>query len=388
MRHLTLTEGSPPAAVALSDSEAAALDAAELVVVTRSPGSDTWFVGPGSKVGVIRVGELQIHVRPKIPIDRLVFLMGYATQPTFWLDRVVLLDTESDLPEALAHSFTRSTLKALEQGLLQGYRTKDDSLPVLRGRIRVHDQLSRRFGVGLPLEVTYDDFTVDIPENQILLTAVVRLNRVPGLSKQVRHGLQRLRMKLAGVSELPRGAPVPAWTANRLNGRYHQALHLAELILAGDSFEQRGGDLSISAFVFDMWKVYEDFVCLALREAMGPEGSASLQHRMHLDAAETVEMRPDFLWTRTDGRQVVVDAKYKAEKPAGFPQADLYQLLAYCTVLGIDTGHLVYASGNEPSIDHQIKGGNVSICCHTLDLDKPPNHVLAQVNALADRLAG
>ena len=31
----------------------------------------------------------------------------------------------------------------------------------------------------------------------------------------------------------------------------------------------------------------------------------------------------------------MIDAKYKAEKPAGYPNADLYQLLAYCTVLGL-----------------------------------------------------
>jgi 5-methylcytosine-specific restriction enzyme subunit McrC len=39
--------------------------------------------------------------------------------------------------------------------------------------------------------------------------------------------------------------------------------------------------------------------------------------------------------------------KYKAEKPGGFPDADLYQLLAYCTTLRLPVGHLVYAEGNE-----------------------------------------
>jgi hypothetical protein len=29
------------------------------------------------------------------------------------------------------------------------------------------------------------------------------------------------------------------------------------------------------------------------------------------------------------------------------PNADLYQLLAYCIVLGLHSGHLVYAKGNE-----------------------------------------
>lgn len=47
----------------------------------------------------------------------------------------------------------------------------------------------------------------------------------------------------------------------------------------------------------------------------------------------------------------MVDAKYEAEKPSGFPQADTYQMLAYCTVLGLPVGHLVYAEGNQDSSD-------------------------------------
>lgn len=388
MRRLTLTEGDPALPFALSDAEADALGTAELAVVSRTPGTADWLVAAGTKVGVARVGELQVTIRPKITIDRLVFLMGYATKPTFWRNHSVLLDVESDLPEALAHAFSRLASKAIEQGLLQGYKTVDESLAVVRGRIRVRDQISRRYGVGLPLEVTYDDFTTDIAENQILLAAATRLLLMPGITKPVRHSLQRLRLQMTGVSVLERGTLLPTWVPSRLNARYQAPLHLAELILAGDSFEQRVGDLHVSGFVFDMWKIYEDFVSIALRESLAPYGgAASFQHRMHLDVARNVEMRPDFFWTGRDGRRVVVDAKYKAEKPAGFPQADLYQLLAYCTVLGLAEGHLVYAKGNEAEVAHEIQGAGVTVHCHTLDLNQAPGVLLEQMHALAAVLA-
>ncbi|MAS56860.1 MAG: restriction endonuclease [Pimelobacter sp.] len=387
MRRLTLTEGDPAVPFALSDTEAAALGTAELAIISRTPGSAEWLVAAGTKVGVARVGDLQVSIRPKIAIDRLVFLMGYATKPTFWRNHSVLLDVASELPEALAHAFTRLASKAIEQGLLQGYKTVDESLAVVRGRIRVRDQISRHYGVGLPLEVTYDDFTTDIAENQILLAAATRLLHMPGITKPVRHSLQRLRLQMTGVSVLQRGAVLPTWVPSRLNARYQAPLHLAELILAGDSFEQRVGDLQVSGFVFDMWKLYEDFVSIALREALAPYGgTAALQHRMHLDVARNVEMRPDFLWTGRDGHRIVVDAKYKAERPAGFPQADLYQLLAYCTVLGLPEGHLVYAKGNEADVAHEIQGAGVTVHCHTLDLSQSPSVLLSQVRVLADRL--
>ena len=76
---------------------------------------------------------------------------------------------------------------------------------------------------------------------------------------------------------------------------------------------------------------------------------------------------------------IVADAKYKAEKPSGFPQADLYQMLAYCTVLGLREGHLIYARGNEPALVHDVRNSRVRITAHTLNLDQEPGRVLAEV---------
>lgn len=74
--------------------------------------------------------------------------------------------------------------------MLQGYRTVEEALPLLRGRLREADQLRQRLAV--PLEVRYDDYTVDIPENRILLTAARRLLRVPGLPLATHAGLRQL----------------------------------------------------------------------------------------------------------------------------------------------------------------------------------------------------
>jgi 5-methylcytosine-specific restriction enzyme subunit McrC len=200
MRQLTLTENEFPRAVDLTVDEAELLSVLELAIVTRSPGSTGWDVAAGKKVGVARIGDLQVTVRPKIMMDRLVFLMGYARRPDFWRDQTVLLDADIDLVEALAESFRRLATKALEQGLLQGYRSVDEALPLVRGRIRVGEQISRRFGRGLPIEVTYDDFTVDIAENRLLLAATLRLLHMPMLPRRVRKSLLRVRLQLADVT--------------------------------------------------------------------------------------------------------------------------------------------------------------------------------------------
>lgn len=99
-------------------------------------------------------------------------------------------------------------------------------------------------------------------------------------------------------------------------------------------------------------------------------------------------MRPDLVWMTPAGTvRAVIDAKYKAERPAGFPDADLYQMLAYCTVLGLKDGHLVYAKGNEPIRIHRVARADVQLHCHALDLGLPPAELLAQVDLLAEYIA-
>jgi 5-methylcytosine-specific restriction enzyme subunit McrC len=185
------------------------------------------------------------------------------------------------------------------------------------------------------------------------------------------------------VTALPRGRDLPKWRATRLNARYHPALRLATLVLSGASVEHLAGAVRVSGFLFDMNKVFEDFVTVALREALsaaGRPGYGKLQARQNLDLAETVLMKPDFVWyDDANLPRAVVDAKYKAEKPEGFPDADLYQLLAYCIALGLTEGHLIYARGNAAHASHAVRNTGIRIHQHTVDLDQAPEPLLAEL---------
>ncbi|MBS1499153.1 MAG: restriction endonuclease, partial [Bacteroidetes bacterium] len=138
----------------------------------------------------------------------------------------------------------------------------------------------------------------------------------------------------------------------------------------------------------DMAKVYENFLTAALTESLKQHGGwTRAQDRHHLDVDEAIAMRPDLVWYRDAAPAAVIDAKYKAEKPAGFPDADLYQMLAYCTALQLDDGHLVYAKGNADEVAHTVRHADIKIHAHTLDLGCDPTALLAQVAALANRIA-
>ncbi|MFD9223090.1 McrC family protein [Streptomyces sp. NPDC060064] len=397
MTTIHLVEHAPPVPRPLSDAVGRALAASRIVDAAPDPYlPGHWRLRAGSKVGAVTLtvpgaGTVTLRITPKVPIARLFFLLGYALSPhTIPDDGAVDVAEHTEVLPAFAHAFERQLARALTQGLVQGYRTTEESAFVVRGRIREADQIRRHFGAAVPVEIVYDEYSTDIAENRILRAATERLLRLPGVPGNVRRRLAHHRSRLADVTPLVRGQALPVWRPTRLNARYHGALRLAETILRGASAEHDEGQLRIDGFLFDMNKLFEDFVCTALREALAQHGGrAELQARgIHLDRDDAVRIRPDFVWYADDGRpRAVVDAKYKAEKQEGFPDADLYQMLAYCTALGLPDGHLVYAKGNASYAAHRIRNAGITIQQHALDLDQPPGSLLDEIRDLAERLA-
>lgn len=384
MIDLHLVEGGEPVVTRLEDGSGDLL-AASGVVDARRLGGGVWQVTPATKVGVASIGEVTVWVKPKVDIARILFLMGFARKPG-WRSDTVDLDPVHGLVPALARAFADQTERALDQGLLQGYVEIEDSLPVLRGRLRDQDQLRQRFGLAVPLLVRFDEYTVDIAENRILRAATELLLRLPGVDTGTRIRLRGIRLLLADVAVV--AGPAPAWRPTRLNARYHVARWLGELILAGNAVDQSPGGVRINGFLIDMARIYEDFLVAALSTALIPFGGSCRRHAgLHLDVASQIDVVPDFVWYRDRTPAAVVDAKYKIEKPSGFPHADVYQMLAYCTALQLGEGHLVYAKGNAVVNRHEVRHAGIVIVTHTIDLGLHPAQLLAQVDDLAAIIA-
>jgi 5-methylcytosine-specific restriction enzyme subunit McrC len=387
---IDLTELGPPAEYALTLAQGRILAASG--VVTAVPSLDRpgwWLVGPTGRVGVARIGNAVVRVRPKVEISRLLFLLGYSIHGAAWQADAVEVATSPDLVPAIADALWRQVSRAIHQGLLPGYVVVEESSLVLRGRLLEGAQLARHHGLPLPLEIRHDEFTVDIAENQILRTTCERMLLVPRVGPQTQVRLRRLLREFSDVASIRRGDPVPVWQPTRLNARYHVALRLAELVLRATSVEHEGSHpVAMNGFLLNMPQLFEDFVTVALREAIEPRygGVVEGQWRGHLDERDSVDLRPDIVWSKGGAPIAVADAKYKAEKPSGYPNADLYQLLAYCTVLGLRIGHLIYAAGNEEAVHHVVRGAGVEIICHALDLGHPPDGLLTEVRDLARKI--
>ena len=390
MTTVDLDELGPPVEVPLTSEQGRAL--ADSDVVSAAPSAfraGCWLIGPAGKVGTAHVAGVEIHIKPKVPIARLLFPAGYSQHAAAWRPETVPVAEAAELIPAVAQALWRQTELAIHQGLLPGYILVEESSQVLRGRLYESEQLHRHHGLPLPLEIRHDEFTVDIPENQVLRTACERMLTVPRVDAESQRMLRRLLRDFADVTSLSRGDPIPAWQPTRLNIRYHAALRLAEIVLRATSVEHESGGVPLNGFLLDMPQLFEDFVTVALREALESEfgGRVDGQDRHYLDQAGKVVLRPDIVWKVRGSPVAVIDAKYKAEKPAGYPNADLYQLLAYCTVLGLKEGHLVYAKGNETPARHVVRQSGTEIFCHALDLSHPPDVLLNQIGDLSRGVA-
>ncbi|WP_378148769.1 McrC family protein [Cnuibacter sp. UC19_7] len=385
--HIQLDEWAAPRDVDLPRTVASALNSRHIASVVPTEIDGRWTVSQVRKVGSLTIEGHRVDIRPKLPISRLFFLFGYAPRRRLWLAEETLLDSAPDLLAAIATAFLRQLGVAVERGLLQGYRERHDSDTVVRGRIDFVEQFKRRPGLASPLELRFDEFTVDIDENRVLAAALERLLRLPLLDAALRRTLLHFRSLFAEVEALPRGLPLPRTRDDHRSEHYQPALSLARLILSNASLEHRAGGHRASAFLVDVAQVFEDFVSVALRDSLERSGGRALSQRSdRLDTLGHTVVRPDIVWQRHERIEAVIDAKYKAVRSAGYPNADIYQMVTYCTRYGLRDGHLIYASGEETPQKVSIVGAPITVHCHALELAGSPAEILASVDRIAEAI--
>ena len=88
-----------------------------------------------------------------------------------------------------------------------------------------------------------------------------------------------------------------------------------------------------------MNRVFEDFVVVALREALavGPSSCSRRARRrrpLWLDRGRRVRLRPDISWWEGSTCVFVGDVKYKRVQVTEIEHPDIYQLLAYTIATG------------------------------------------------------
>lgn len=396
MRNLNLKEHRRSENVPLSDaelkillSEARTLD---LNIRPSASGDNKYDLTPGSTVGAVEVGGISVVIEPKMGIGPLISLACYAIDKVKFQESDFPFPKTTDLHDALAIALSAAAKRAFGRGLLHGYLVHEEALQTVRGRIRFNEQIRRRFGIPLPVEVRYDEFTDDILANRLVKAAVARLGTSGLRSKKARMGLGWVWAMLDNVS-LVEFSPkdVPEVKFDRLNEHYGNVVSLARLILRHGAFELGRGEVRAQGFLMDMNVVFQEFVTVALREALGVRESEFKERNIdELDEGGQISLKPDLVWQEGDSCRFIGDAKYKLILDQQFPNADMYQMLAYLTASGLSDGMLIYAKDGEDveEINYRLRKTGKNVHVVTLDLSGSLDEILRRVRGLGDKIRG
>ena len=319
-----------------------------------SPLAVTWLhdgtvrVTARSWVGVVRFSSFEVRVVPKLVGGNLgvLAMVDYASGLNFLrrlpVQRTLPMD-DTHLLELLCLLLAEEATSVARQGLLADYRVIEEALGVVRGRLLVREQVTRRFGQLAMLECRFDEFGTDVPENQLVAWALSRAARVCS-DDNVRRALRRVLPVFEQACEPD--VRDPQWYRNhivygRRNRHYREVHELSYLILEGLALRDLYNDGGVRCFSFllDMNVLFERFVTRLLADSIGDLASVVSQMKVRsvirneLTGRTYAEIRPDIVveYCASGGnlQRLPIDAKYKLYDMRKISPADIYQVFLY-----------------------------------------------------------
>jgi 5-methylcytosine-specific restriction enzyme subunit McrC len=294
-------------------------------------------------VGVIQIGNCTIEILPKI--DRHETDKGKWQQVLLkmleechWLQpaahqQAFLRIKHHAILEAYLALFVHHCEILLQQGLVKKYRRESSNQYVFKGKLLFAQHIRQNL---IHQERFYTEHAIydrDHPHNRILVKAlrlVRHLNKNNDLSDRV----DRL---LADYPELPditvSHQLFQQLKYDRKTFHYQDAIAIAAMILLNYRPDIRGGSNTILAIVFDMNKLWEEYVFRRIRKSLKPDWSIKAQNQKRFweqdNGSQYKLIRPDIVVTNSQQQTVILDTKWKLPQNNIPADNDLKQMFVY-----------------------------------------------------------
>jgi 5-methylcytosine-specific restriction enzyme subunit McrC len=318
-----------------------ALGRTDLLAVRRLPGA--WEISARAVVGVLTLDRVVLELQPKIMVTGeqvmawICFALSRATRVEVFRRWST---TPRGLPDLIVAALTAECRVLLRDQLRRDYRRQDAVEPVLRGRLDIAKQLSRRFGQLDQLHVRTFDRDVAIWENLACHAALQRAARVAG-SPELKHAARDVAAGFPACHADPR--TVLRWLAtaryHHMNSRYRPAHTWAALLLGGGGLSGLlvEGPWQAESLLINMNRLWEAVVRRLAGEAATALGGSPVPVSgdraivVHEQGRTTRSFPPDVLLRLRpeDPALLPVDAKYKRYDQDAVGNADIHQLLTY-----------------------------------------------------------
>lgn len=302
-----------------------------------------------SWIGIVRFETFEVRVVPKVAggnlgvLRMIEYASGLSALSRLESARTIQTAEKGRLADLLGLLLAEATSRLVRDGVLSDYVTREETLTTLRGRLRMNDQVQRRYLQVDGLECRFDEHETDIVENRLLGAALAIARRVCA-DEDVRRSVSRYHAVLSAVCEPgafdPQASEIEL-VYHRRNEHYRTAHELAWLFVRALAVSDlyAPGSRGSFAFLIDMNLLFERFVTRLLTDALAGSGvSVRPQFRDQTLIVEEPLLRryaaivPDILLESSDHhgrRRIPVDAKYKLYDEDRIDSADVYQTFFY-----------------------------------------------------------
>ncbi|MBP8878815.1 MAG: hypothetical protein KBF67_14500 [Flavobacteriales bacterium] len=313
-------------------------------------------------VGVVQVGDVVIEILPKADRDvdnygrwhtaLLTMLRKVYGLRLHATDEADLALRHADLMDLFLDAFVHEVRGLVHAGLVKKYHAKRSNLHALKGRLDFPAHLRMNLVHKERFAVTHQAYDTDHLLHSILHEALNIVEQTC-LNASIVGRAQDVNWAFEHVQH----STVNSDTFNHLRlGRktatYGNALQLAKLIILNHNPDMRSGREPVLSILFDMEKLWEKFIHRLLASRL-PEGWEVVDQERKAFWKDR-EIKPDLLFTRSDGTCVIADTKWKLPKDDEPSLEDLRQMFAYNIRFVSERSLLIYP-GRPRSIPGRYK---------------------------------
>jgi len=288
-----------------------------------------------------------VTIQPKVDAAAVFRMLGYVFTDNhrhLLQDAAVQYASESPLFEPLINLFNKLVSARAKRGLVQDYIRRNENFGVFRGALDINKHVQQNLGRDNRVHCRFFEQTVDVLDNRLIKATLWRLLQCSGWSSHTTQALIRNLHRFDPVT-LQQLRP-QAWANmhyHRLNDDYRPIHELCRMFLAYSSISEKEGSFAFRGFLLDMNRLFEQFIQTAFEQTLRRSHlQVDVQRCRQLSLNPTApNMRPDVTVRNRENVVVIADAKYKTDE-SGSRNPDIYQVIAYGTVLQCDEVFLLY----------------------------------------------
>lgn len=295
-----------------------------------------------SYVGVIQIGGLTIEILPKTDRKTNPEKKEYDNWQNALLDMLnfchyIKVDSVSEaalekrynsILDLYFQLFLDEVKYLLRKGLIKQYRKKSGNLNVIKGRILFTEQIRKNL---IHQERAYTEHQIYDTQNlynQVLLRALTILNQISH-NPTIKDQIHRIRLDFPEIQEVQIDQThFTRLKDTRKTKPYQNALQIAKMIILNYSPDIRSGEENMLALLFDMNKLWEEYIYRVLQNDIYSDYEISFQNSE--DFWERKTIRPDLvLKKKGTSEKYIIDTKWKIVNANNPSDDDLKQMFAY-----------------------------------------------------------